>query len=265
MRAEIKAYLKAQRISDPDHRQSGIKQLTLAMLGQEGKGELKAKGGESMSLIKFAHRLTRRFVNVLPNAELLRAHPRVIDTSVQQQSLQLYLRFTQTYKLAGGHMTPKFHAGSHQVDETSRFGNPRHRSTWEDESENGMDAKVAAKSHYMTFSLSVFQRIIAAEGPSFRSASTKETKRTVSQSRVLLGIYWGSLWASASWKPLVTLLVFIGDSLGLCLGLDSSCALLVFSWCYRAPLGIILGLSLGLLECSCDSLGALLELIGASW
>ena len=178
MRADLKAYYRSETAINPASKdRSKIKKITLGMLGKSGEGVVHAKGGESRSVIKFAWKLNRRFVGTLQHGDLLevagsnllkfidmlRAEPRVIEPEKHAEIFHTYLRFVNAYRLAGGHMVPKFHAGAHMIEEIDWFGNPRHRSTWEDEAENGADARIATKSHCATFCLSVFQRIIAGE------------------------------------------------------------------------------------------------------
>ena len=96
--------------------------------------------------------------------DLSRTLPRRVEGIMQNRMFTCYLNFISAYIASGGKPKPKFHASLHMWRDDTRFhGNPKHTATWEDESENGVTAKVAAISHPMTFALSVFQRIIAEE------------------------------------------------------------------------------------------------------
>ena len=96
--------------------------------------------------------------------EMSRTSPRRVEAPDQVLFLNAYMNFLSGYVSAGGKLVPKFHASVHMWRDHLRFhGNPKHTATWEDESENGIEAKVAAIAHPLTFALSVFQRIIAEE------------------------------------------------------------------------------------------------------
>lgn len=93
-----------------------------------------------------------------------RTSPRRVEAADQVLFLNAYMNVLSGYVSAGGKPVPKFHAGVHMWREQLRFnGNPKHTATWEDDSENGIEAKIAAVAHSLTFALSVFQRIIVEE------------------------------------------------------------------------------------------------------
>jgi hypothetical protein len=60
-------------------------------------------------------------------------------------------------------MTPKFHRYMHMVHEAGYAGNPKCTSTWFDEHENGIIAKVAAAVHASKFCESVHYRLMVKE------------------------------------------------------------------------------------------------------
>ena len=63
------------------------------------------------------------------------------------------------YRGAKGHMVYKHHGAIHMALMAGWIGNPRHISTYEDESENGQTARIALHVHGSTFAKSVFERI----------------------------------------------------------------------------------------------------------
>ena len=63
------------------------------------------------------------------------------------------------YKAAGGHLVHKHHGLIHMALSAGRIGNPRCVSTYEDEHENGVVARIGLHVHGSTFAKSVFERL----------------------------------------------------------------------------------------------------------
>ena len=63
------------------------------------------------------------------------------------------------YKAAGGHLVYKHHGAIHMVLLAGFQGNPKSVSTYENEHENGVVAKIGVRVHGASFSKSVFERL----------------------------------------------------------------------------------------------------------
>ena len=63
------------------------------------------------------------------------------------------------YKAAGGHLVYKHHSWIHMDLSAEHVGNSRTVSTYEDENENGIIARIGAVVHGSTFSRSIFERL----------------------------------------------------------------------------------------------------------
>ena len=71
------------------------------------------------------------------------------------------------YKRAGGHLVYKHHGIIHLALSAKLHGNPKCASSYEDEHENGIVARIGAVVHPRQFPTSVFERLAMLD-PNFR-------------------------------------------------------------------------------------------------
>ena len=183
MGADIKAYYKAEQKQNPDKQLSRLAStFTYKSLGVNLDAPcLKAKGGETRGLVKFCVKLMhdavrkqvglkakklRRMSNLAQAGEklmdmyaVMEREPRCMSLEARQKLLASAVNHVLLYKLAGGHLVPKHHGIVHMALSAGQQGNPKFVSTYEDEHENGSDAKVGLHVHGMTFEVSTFERI----------------------------------------------------------------------------------------------------------
>ena len=133
---------------------------------------LKAKGGETRCLVKFATELLERNdcghkgkLLALAGRELMR-HYEIMDMESRRMTLKGRQELVTTavnhcslYKAVGGHMVHKHHGWIHMSLSAGRTGNPKCVSTYEDEHENGVIALIGGVCHGTTFSRSIFERL----------------------------------------------------------------------------------------------------------
>ena len=137
---------------------------------------LKAKGQESRHLVQYAVDITGRLPDNRKCALLHTAGKfliqwydtiadtcRVMDRIMQERLFTLALNHVAIYKSAGGHLVHKHHAFVHLSQKVASAGNCGFFSTAEDESENGVIARVGVMVHSRTFDISVFERLELAD------------------------------------------------------------------------------------------------------
>ena len=177
LRARLKAYYRRLRLLDPFHRITEISKFTYSMLG-DGAPYLHAKGAESKHILKFVQALLMEFSSQLGekgmhlavagqalldwNAMIDNAQ-RMLTISERDRLIQLCVRHLINYEMAGGHFVPKHHSWVHMTQAIAKHGNCKHTSTYQDEHENGVVASVASRVHPLTFTESVFAKLIARE------------------------------------------------------------------------------------------------------
>ena len=145
----------------------------MGMLGNEETLNLSAKAQESRGLLKFifwflkkhsedfqalAHEESQKALFLLAAAEsaldldnVFRVERRKLERSESQRLLASYLRFVSFYKRSGGVVKPKLHLIFHLIQGSLERGNPRHYSTYQDESLNAVFAKIARSAHRSTW------------------------------------------------------------------------------------------------------------------
>ena len=144
------------------------------MIGNLEQPELKCRAGESRGLLKFTLRTLKEHVDVLGEqglhlvragdaieryAMLLKTEPRVMSMAVRQDMMNCAIGFNMSYKAAGGHEVPKFHSFIHMTYGIGFMGNPAYYSTYEDESENGLVARIGRSTSMCQFSFSVLVKL----------------------------------------------------------------------------------------------------------
>jgi hypothetical protein len=176
MRGDISAYYRREHKANPKKKLTKMKakftMQSLVSKKTKNKPFLKAKGGETRCLVKFATELMQKD-NVGPKGRLLAEagrhlmenyrimedNPRRMGMFARRALLASAVNHVALYKQAGGHLVPKHHSWIHMALEAGVNGNPKVTSTYEDESENGVTSRIAVAVHPMTFALSSFQRL----------------------------------------------------------------------------------------------------------
>lgn len=173
MAKDIKQYYAAERQLDPWKKLSTLsKTFSWRHLGKVSKPCLKAKGGQTRCLVKFCTGLMQKHdcgesgrllakagENLMDMYHVMEIEPRVMSLQARQRLLSAMVNHVVLYRAAGGHLVYKHHGGIHMTLMAGWLGNPRHVSTYEDEHENGIVAKVGLHVHGLTFSKSIFERI----------------------------------------------------------------------------------------------------------
>ena len=90
--------------------------------------------------------------------ELTRAHGRVMPQSAIQGMFDAAIRHIKLFDSVGGQLLPKHHLWLHMIAQTSYLGNPRCRSTYQNESLNGIVARMCHSCHRATFCISTLQK-----------------------------------------------------------------------------------------------------------
>ena len=173
VRKRLKDYYNQERHANPWKQQSKLrKPLSIKMLGNPKAPCLQAKGGETRNLVKFATKLMEDFkrdnesnmlhqagVNLVRFYETMAAEHRRLPLKSRKVLMDSAVRFCAYWKAAGGYFVHKHHGFVHMACDTHKTGNPSYCSTYEDESENGVVARIGAIVHGGTFATSVFERL----------------------------------------------------------------------------------------------------------
>ena len=147
--------------------------LTMAMIGDKEAPELKTKAAETGILLGWAiallgehERAVHMGTELLASGnalasymELLDASPRVVDFATCTKLLDYCLRHLILFGAAGGVYTPKHHLFVHMTLKIEVHGNPKHHSTFVDETLNGAVALVAGKAHRANWESRIFERV----------------------------------------------------------------------------------------------------------
>jgi len=189
MRKRIRDYHTKMTRANPQYKLSRIDKLTVGMLGdlEKHKPCLKAKGGETSDLTCFCVDLAKEFRHTSENMKMLHrsgeallalkttfeTNHRRIDSQTFTKSFDDVKRMIIYYKLAGGHLVPKFHRVLHLVGRMLYHGNPKYYGTWQDESENGMVKNQAVMTHALRFVEGVFERQMVREAIDSRMYKSK--------------------------------------------------------------------------------------------
>jgi hypothetical protein len=133
---------------------------------------LKAKGGQTRCLVRFCTELMQKHncgddgkllaqsgQALVDMYDIMEHEPRRMSLNSRRLLVQAAVNHVTLYKAAGGHLVHKHHGVLHMAVDAGRTGNPRHISTYEDESENGVVAKIGLRCHGLTFAKSVFERL----------------------------------------------------------------------------------------------------------
>ena len=141
---------------------------------------LKAKGGETKWLVKFATELLTdndcgekgRLLAaagraLLKHYDILDRESRRMSSDSKRLLLEAARDHVLLYKKAGGHLAHKHHGFIHLALSAKLHGNPKCTSSYEDEHENGIVARIGAIVHPRQFPTSVFERL-ALQDPNFR-------------------------------------------------------------------------------------------------
>ena len=178
LRDKLWAHYKREHVVDPSQNISRVHNLTVGMLGDKAHRENPTmhllRGGEIRSLLTFTVSLLKEFQHRLPPREALflvqagehllayyslcRQYGRVMPEGVVRRLFFHALRHIKLFSSVGGQLIPKHHFWIHLILQSKWLGNPRMRSTMQNESINGLVARVAATCHRATFVVTVFQK-----------------------------------------------------------------------------------------------------------
>jgi hypothetical protein len=176
--SELKPYYRNEAKLNPHRKLSRVDKFHHNMLGKDlDRPCLKAKGGETMDLVKYAVSLAKQhsaddddmllFVNagnaLLGIREIFRKYPRKLPDDIIINLFSLGKRHVTTMIAAGCHSVPKHHQFMHMLFDSKRNGNPKSYSAWYDEHENGVLARMCVRLHVVTFNTSVFERLLLQE------------------------------------------------------------------------------------------------------
>jgi len=178
LRDKLWAHYRREHVVDPSQNISRVHNLTVGMLGDKAHRENPTmhllRGGEIRSLLTFTVSLLKEFQHRLPPREALflvqagehllayyslcRQYGRVMPEGVVRRLFFHALRHIKLFSSVGGQLIPKHHFWIHLILQSKWLGNPRMRSTMQNESINGLVARVAATCHRATFVVTVFQK-----------------------------------------------------------------------------------------------------------
>jgi len=173
LRQDIKTYYKTEHKKTAWKRISTLsKTFTWRDLGGRTKPSLRAKGGETRCLVKFCTELMQKRNCKQKGALLARAGEALMDFYAVMEEESRCMSFKAKhllvssavnhvtfYKADGGHLVHKHHGLIHMALSAGRIGNPKCVSTYEDEHENGVVARIGMHVHGSTFAKSVFERL----------------------------------------------------------------------------------------------------------
>ena len=106
-------------------------------------------------------RLTEAGIALKEWYAIINAEHRRMPVQTQQQLMDSCLRHVILYKASGSRMVPKHHQFVHLTKSIVRSGNPRFHTTYEDESINRVLAKIGRAAHPLTFTETLFERLLA--------------------------------------------------------------------------------------------------------
>ena len=173
MSAALTEFYKAQQAANKWKKVSTLrKKFGMATLGPLRRPCLKAKGGETRCLVRFATNLMEDYdcgargqllalagKHLLATYAIMEHESRRMSLTARQELLASAVNHVTLYKAAGGYLVYKHHSFIHMAQSAERLGNPKTVSTYEDESENGIIAKIGLVVHGSTFAKSVFERL----------------------------------------------------------------------------------------------------------
>ena len=152
--------------------------MSLKRFGKLRTPFLKAKGAETRGVVEFTVGLLRRLSDAAParcrmlaqaGQHLLRWYAickqeqRQMPIGTQIELFSEAINHVVLYKASGSHMVYKHHAFPHLTALSCSHGNPSYFSTYQDESENGLIAKIGEAVHPRTFPISTFERLHLAD------------------------------------------------------------------------------------------------------
>ena len=170
---DIKQYYKDERAKNRWNRLSTLsKTFSWRDLGKFSKPCLRAKDGQTRGLVKFCTELVKKVdcgkqgkllalsgQSLLDCYEVMDEEPRRMTLLGREKLISSMVNHVVLYKAAGGHLVYKHHGAIHMVLLAGFQGNPKSVSTYEDEHENGVVAKIGVRVHGASFSKSVFERL----------------------------------------------------------------------------------------------------------
>lgn len=169
------AWYKTQRRSGK--RLSEVHDLTLRMLGKPGQPVLRCKAAQCRHLLPWLLEVVRKYEVELTQGpawrttlerllqwySVLGMPDRTLTHEVRVELYNACVAAISTWRCAKGRLTPKFHLWYHMTQEMIRTGSARWHAVYIDESLNGTLRDIGRRAHPMTWSKTVFRRILAGE------------------------------------------------------------------------------------------------------
>ena len=162
----------------------------MSMIGKRDSPGMSTKAAETEGLLEFVHGLLKthmdQFVasgatdeirqhihlsaklllaastSAMDFEALLKNCKRNVPLETQEQLLVEYKRFNVLFSRAGGHLNPKNHLMLHLIQGLDFHGNARYYHTYNDESFNGVIARIARSCHRLCWSEVIFRKVFTA-------------------------------------------------------------------------------------------------------
>lgn len=175
LRGELWQHYSEQRKVDPSSKTSQVHDLTIGMLGNKDNPLMHMCGGaEIRSLLPFVVAMLKKFKGVLPvnqtsllerSGEALiryytitRQHGCNVPVDSVQAMFDCAISHNTLFEEVSGKAQPKSHMFVHMVKQSMFMGNPRVRSTINNESLNGTVAVLSRSVHRAVFMKAVLMR-----------------------------------------------------------------------------------------------------------
>jgi len=173
MNKDIKKFYRDEKKLNPWKKMSTLsKTFSHVHLGKLNRPCLKAKGGQTRVLVKFCTELMNKYdlgkqgrllakagASLMDLYATMAEEPRRVSLAGRHKMVESVVNHVVFYRAAGGHLVYKHHGAIHLACMAGFQGNPRHVSTYEDEHENGVIARIGLHVHGSTFAKSIFERI----------------------------------------------------------------------------------------------------------
>ena len=195
LRQDLFRWYKAEFRRDKKKPLYKLDDLPISLLGDIGLQAMKAKAGETGTLLDFATDFVSRHVDRLPHGKALltagkalqqymsitRNSPGQLKPSQRQLLMDAALSFLAVRASAGIHWKPKMHLMLHLVFQTGRYGNPMGVATWVDEGLNRCLRDTARTAHSRVWIRRVLATFRSELGPTARLQRTNKKARKIKQ------------------------------------------------------------------------------------
>ena len=151
-----------------------MKNWGLSKLGKLDTPCLKAKGAQTKHLVKFVVSMLEQHIHKLPARtrllltaaraldeyyDMLRSEHRYMSLEARARLMDLNITMVEAWRHYGGHMVTKHHNMFHLTQSSNGAGNPQYVATYQDESDNGVVARLGEHLHAITWYISLWERL----------------------------------------------------------------------------------------------------------